>query len=75
MNMARELIAEALQLDEGQRAALALALMDSLSPSDMRDEAHWIEEIERRARRALSGEELGVDADEAIDRISRDLGL
>jgi hypothetical protein len=75
MSTARKLFAEALQLDEGQRAVLALDLMDSLSPPDLRDEASWIEEIERRARRALSGEEPGIDLDEALDQISRDLGL
>ena len=73
MSTARKLLAEALQLDDAQRAELALELMDSLSPPDRRDEATWIEEIERRARRALSGEEPGVDLDEAVDRISRDL--
>jgi hypothetical protein len=75
MSTARKLLEEALQLDEAQRAALALELMDSLSPPDPRDEASWIEEIERRARLAISGEEQGVDMDEAVDRISRDLGL
>jgi hypothetical protein len=75
MSTARQLLVEALQLDESQRATLALELMDSLSPPDSRDEASWIEEIERRARRACSGEEPGVDVDEAVDRISRDLGL
>jgi hypothetical protein len=75
MSTARKLLAEALQLDEAQRAALALDLMDSLSPPDPRDEAAWIEEIERRAHRALSGEAQGVDLEEAVDRISRDLGL
>ena len=75
MNAARKLLAEALLLDEGARATLALELMDSLSPPDPRDEASWIEEIERRARRALSGAEPGVDVDVAVDRIAHDLGL
>ena len=75
MSTARKLLEEALQLDETQRATLALELLDSLSPPDPRDEASWIEEIELRARRAISGEERGVDTDEAVDRISRDLGL
>lgn len=75
MNTARKLLQEALDLDERERATLALELMDSLSPPDARDEATWIEEIEARARRALSGESPGVDIDEAVDRIGRDLGL
>lgn len=75
MTPARKLFEEALQLGEEQRAALALDLMDSVSFSDSRDEASWIEEIERRARRALAGEEQGVEFDEALERISHDLGL
>jgi len=75
MNVARRLLAEALQLDDEARATLALELLDSVSPPDPRDEVSWIEEIERRARRALAGRELGIDSDAAVDRISRDLGL
>ena len=75
MNAARRLLQEALVLEEGERAALALELLDSLSAPDARDQASWIEEIERRAQRALSGDEPGVDADDAADRIARDLGL
>ena len=75
MRVVQDLLAEALQLDDEQRADLALSLMDSLSPPDQRDEPAWIEEIERRARRALSGEDAGIEVDEAIDGIARDLGL
>jgi hypothetical protein len=75
MSTARKLLQEALDLDEGERAILALQLMDSLSPPDARDETAWIEEIEARARRAMSGESTGTDIDQAIDRIGRDLGL
>lgn len=75
MSPARKLLAEALQLDEAERATLALELMDSVSLQDRRDEASWLEEIERRARRALSGDEPGLDVDEALDGMCRDLGL
>ncbi|AUX23289.1 uncharacterized protein SOCEGT47_038120 [Sorangium cellulosum] len=75
MSTARKLLQEALDLDEGERAMLALQLMDSLSRPDVRDEAAWIEEIERRAHRALSGQSPGVDVDDAVARIERDLGL
>lgn len=75
MNTARKLTAEALQLDDVERATMALELMDSLSRPDPRDEAAWIEAIEGRARRVLSGESEGVDVDEAADGIARDLGL
>jgi putative addiction module component len=75
MTTATKLFEEALRLDEPERARLALTLMDSLSRPDSTDEGEWIEEIERRARRALSGESQGTALDEALDRIDRDLGL
>jgi hypothetical protein len=75
MSTARKLLEEALCLDDETRATLALELMDSLSPPDMRDEVNWVEKIERRARRALSGESKGMDVDQAVEQISRDLGL
>lgn len=75
MSAAGKLLQEAMKLDESERATLALELMDSVSAPDARDEASWLAEIERRANRALSGEATGRDADEAVDRISRDLGL
>jgi hypothetical protein len=75
MDTARKLLEEALHLDDETRATLALELMDSLSPPDMRDEATWLEKIEQRARRALSGESKGMDVDEAVEQISRDLEL
>ena len=75
MSPARKLLAEALQLNEAERATLALQLMDSVSPQDHRNEASWLEEIERRTRRAVTGEEPGLDVDEALDGMCRDLGL
>ncbi len=75
MTILEKLRNETLQLDEAQRASLALELMDSLSRPDSRDEVAWIEEIARRARRALAGDSQTVDADEALDGIARDLGL
>jgi len=75
MSPARKLLEEALQFDDDTRATLALELMDSLSRPDMRDDASWVEEIERRARRALSGETQGIDVDDAVEQITRDLGL
>ena len=75
MSAARKILEEALLLEEEERAVLALELMDSVSAPDARDEAGWIAEIERRARRVLAGESTGESVDEAIDRIERDLGL
>ncbi|EYF04263.1 hypothetical protein [Chondromyces apiculatus] len=39
MSTARKLLQEALDLDEHERAVLALELMDSLSPPDPRNES------------------------------------
>lgn len=72
---ARDLLQQALQLDEKERATLALELMDSVSAPDVRDESAWVAEIERRARRALSDGSANGDFEEALDRIARDLGL
>jgi hypothetical protein len=69
-----KLLQQALLLDEKERAALALELMDSVSAPDPRDETAWIAEIERRAQRALAGASPSVEVGEALDRISRDLG-
>jgi hypothetical protein len=49
--------------------------MDSISPIDTRDDASWIAEIERRARGALSGERPGIEFDDAMDQLERDLEL
>ena len=69
------IVAEAMKLDEERRAAVALRLLDSLAAPDERDEQAWIDEIERRARRALSGRLDGPLVEDAIAEIERDLGL
>lgn len=54
---------EALALSEIDRGRLAADLLASLEPPAPADEAaitaEWIEELTRRAQRALSGEEPG----------------
>jgi hypothetical protein len=75
MDPTRQLLEQALRLAEEERASLAMALMDSLSPAESPDEGAWIDEIERRARRALAARSPGTDVDEALDRISLELGL
>ena len=60
---ARELLDEALALVPKERADVAAQLLASLgeSPADDRPETReaWAAEIERRARRVLSGESSG----------------
>lgn len=75
MSIAPQLLQQTLALDEEERAALALQLLDSLSPTETRDEAAWIAEIERRARRALSGDSPAALFEDAVARMERDLAL
>ncbi len=41
--------------------------------SDEFADTEWLAEIDRRARRALSGEEPGMDYEEALDGLEREL--
>jgi putative addiction module component (TIGR02574 family) len=52
-----EVLRDALELPDQERAGLVIELLDSLEPvlpSDRPDDA-WIAEVERRARAALAG--------------------
>ena len=71
MSKAKKLFAKALQVDDGVHAPS----VDAIVRSEPLSEAAWTAEIEGRARRALSGESAGIDADAAMDSISLDLGL
>jgi putative addiction module component (TIGR02574 family) len=73
---AQELLRDALLLPPAERADLAAELLASLE--DLADdpdqvEAAWAAEIERRARRVLSGESAGEPWDEVRRRIEADL--
>lgn len=53
---ADEVLREALQLSEEERARVAAELLASLEPDiETRDEEAWIAEVERRARAAVDG--------------------
>ena len=60
---ANQLLHDALELPADERAAVAAELLASLDdgePIDLHQiETAWAEEIERRARRVLSGESVG----------------
>ena len=75
MSIAPQLLQQTLALDEEERAELALRLLDSLSATEVRDEEAWIAEIERRARRALSGDSQTAPFADAVGRLERDLAL
>ena len=53
---AEEVLKEALQLSEGERARVAAELLASLEPDvETRNEEAWIAEVERRAEAAIGG--------------------
>jgi putative addiction module component (TIGR02574 family) len=69
---AHKVLQEALQLSTEERARLAAELIASVDGEAEEDaEAAWAAEIERRARRALSGESKGEDWDVVRSRIER----
>jgi hypothetical protein len=68
---ASDVLREALGLLPEERAAELLASLDR--PADVDADEAWREEIERRARRVLSGESAGIDRGEARARIARRL--
>lgn len=54
----QQLLKDALQLPDQQRAELVVELLDSLplaEPGQERSDAQWLAEIERRARAAQAG--------------------
>jgi putative addiction module component (TIGR02574 family) len=71
---AEQILREALTLPAEDRADVAAELLASLDePADGDVEAAWAAEIERRARRVLSGESSGTDWKEARARIVADV--
>ena len=69
---AQELFREAMALPVKERADLAAELLASLDDTAAEDpaevEAAWAEEIERRARRVISGKSGGIPWDEVRRR-------
>lgn len=74
---AQELLREALTLPVAERADVAAELLASLddaereSPAEV--EAAWAAEIEKRARRVMSGESAGVPWEEVRRRAEAEL--
>jgi putative addiction module component (TIGR02574 family) len=73
----QDLLREALALPLEERADVAAELLASLDEPSPADEAAaqaaWAREIERRARRALSGESMGEPWEDVRGRIARNL--
>ena len=73
---AQDLLKNALTLTESERADLAaelIASLDEASDDPRAVEAAWVAEIERRARRVLSGESQGEAWEDVRRRIEADL--
>ena len=74
---AQEVLREALALPLDERADVAAELLASLDeaaaehPADV--EAAWAAEIERRARRVLAGESLGIPWEDVRRRAEAEL--
>jgi putative addiction module component (TIGR02574 family) len=73
----RQLLKDALQLPDQERAELVVELLDSLPPAESgqeRSDTQWLAEIERRARVAQSGAD-GLSWEEArkqvLDRLPK----
>lgn len=74
---AQELLREALSLPLPERADIAAELLASLDETEAQDpaqvEAAWAREIERRARRVMSGESAGEPWEDVRARVVRRL--
>ena len=74
---AQELLREVLSLPTAERADIAAELLASLDAAETRDpvevEAAWAREIERRARRVMSGESTGEPWEDVRARVVRRL--
>lgn len=74
---AQAVLRQALALPVDQRADVAaelLASLDDTAPSDRADvEAAWAREIERRARRVMSGQSTGEPWEDVRARVLRRL--
>lgn len=69
-----DVLHEALGLCAEDRAELTAELLASLDgPAETDAEAAWVEEIRRRAARAVSGESTGVPREDARARVARRL--
>jgi hypothetical protein len=70
---AEDVLKDALQLSEGERARVAAELLASLEPDvETRDGAAWVAEVERRAQAAFGGLP-GLSWDETRTRIEERL--
>lgn len=63
---------ELLRLPEGDRAALAHILLDSLDEAlDEQDAAAWEQELSRRSEEIHSGKAVGTPASEVFEKLRK----
>jgi hypothetical protein len=67
----KQLLKDALQIPDDQRAGLVVELLDSLAPA-VPSEAEWIAEVQRRARAAIAGQP-GIPWDQALAQVTERL--
>jgi len=71
--LAKRLVHDALELDAAERADVAAAILASLEAPGSRSGEAWLEEVERRAERALRGESPGIPWEEVRDQLAASL--
>ena len=68
---AEDMLKDALQLSEGERARVAAELLASLEPdTETRDGEAWVADVQRRAQAALGGIP-GLSWDETRTRVEK----
>jgi putative addiction module component (TIGR02574 family) len=66
-----DVVSQALELDEHDRAEVAARLLDSLEQADAEVDARWLSTIERRAAELESGAVQGISWEDLRDRLMR----
>jgi len=77
MALPNQVLDQALTLPSEERTRIALKLLDSVEPLDPLghfDDEAWVEEIRRRAVRAISGESKGISWAEVKAKAEQKLG-
>ena len=73
-NQTKQLLAEVLKLPLPERAAFAAEVLASIDgEAEPNADAAWLAEIERRARRVMSGESEGIPLEDVAARIEERL--
>lgn len=66
-----DVVSQALELDEHDRAEVAARLLDSLEQADTEVDQRWLSTIERRAEELESGAVQGISWEDLRERLMR----